>query len=126
MPLYDYVGESQVCGIGATTTGHQTSTAVIAAGSTISFRVKTNIQREVSSRGFIQSKKFRKANGYIQFDPSVDTIYHQGPGQAYMSKAPGALEDYTGDGEWFKIGQSVASDGQHWDSNGASEVRHPS
>lgn len=52
----------------------------------------------------------------------MDGIGHQGPGQAYMSKAPGALEDYEGDGEWFKIGTSGASDGQHWDSDRKPEV----
>jgi hypothetical protein len=59
----------------------------------------------------------------MQFDPNhPDTIYHPGPGQAYMSKAPGALEDYEGDGDWFKIGSIVAPDGQHWDSYEKSEV----
>lgn len=40
-----------------------------------------------------------------------------------MSKAPrGAIEDYEGDGDWFKIGTSGASDGMHWDSDGQPEV----
>ena len=39
-----------------------------------------------------------------------------------MSKAPGALEDYLGDGDWFKIGTSGASDGQNWDSAYKPEV----
>lgn len=34
-----------------------------------------------------------------QFDPAF-TIYHDGPATAYMSKAPGELNDYTGDGDW--------------------------
>jgi hypothetical protein len=56
-----------------------------------------------------------------------DGIGHYGPGQAYMSKAPGKLEDYKGDGDWFKIGLSGSSDGQHWDSDRAPEVlkEHP-
>ena len=41
-----------------------------------------------------------------------------------MSKAPGALEDYEGDGEWFKVMASVASDGQYWDSYGKHSVSH--
>jgi len=39
-----------------------------------------------------------------------------------MSKAPEAIEDYEGDGDWFKIGTSGASDGMHWDSNRQPEV----
>lgn len=37
-----------------------------------------------------------------QFDPAF-TIYHDGPATAYMSKAPGELNDYTGDGDWSVI-----------------------
>jgi hypothetical protein len=39
-----------------------------------------------------------------------------------MSKAPGAIEDYEGDGDWFKIGTSGASDGMHWDSDRQPEL----
>ena len=45
-----------------------------------------------------------------------------GPGQLYLSKAPGALEDYEGDGEWFKVGMSGSSDGRSWDTYMKSEV----
>jgi hypothetical protein len=51
-----------------------------------------------------------------------DFLYHTGPGQLFLSKAPGALEDYKGDGEWFKVGLSGASDGKQWDSYMQSEV----
>lgn len=30
-------------------------------------------------------------------------LYHPGPATAWLSAAPGALKDYEGDGEWFKI-----------------------
>jgi hypothetical protein len=39
-----------------------------------------------------------------------------------MSKAPGEIEDYEGDGEWFKIGMSGSSDGLEWDSYQKTEV----
>ena len=52
----------------------------------------------------------------------MDGVGHQGPGQIYLSKAPGAIEDYEGDGEWFKIALSGASDGMHWDSDGKPTV----
>ncbi|KAL4911199.1 hypothetical protein BDW74DRAFT_172665 [Aspergillus multicolor] len=31
------------------------------------------------------------------------TIQHPGPGLVYMSKAPGAANQYEGDGDWFKV-----------------------
>ena len=31
------------------------------------------------------------------------TMQHPGPGLVYMSKAPGAANQYEGDGDWFKI-----------------------
>ncbi|EFQ92331.1 hypothetical protein CFE70_002896 [Pyrenophora teres f. teres 0-1] len=31
------------------------------------------------------------------------TMRHPGPCSAHMSKAPGSVQDYEGDGEWFKI-----------------------
>lgn len=42
-----------------------------------------------------------------------------------MSKAPGELEDYTGDGDWFKVATFGSSDGQYWDTSKISrhEVR---
>lgn len=93
----------------ATKAGHLTNTAIVEAGSQIGFRVIP----ATYNRGVIEPRPF---------DPKNDVIGHQGPGQAYMSKAPGALEDYEGDGEWFKIGTSGASDGQYWDSDRKNEV----
>lgn len=45
-----------------------------------------------------------------------------GPAQMYLSKAPGALEDYEGDGEWFKIGSMGSRDGVQWDTYMKNEV----
>ncbi|KAF2642380.1 hypothetical protein P280DRAFT_547871 [Massarina eburnea CBS 473.64] len=42
-----------------------------------------------------------------------------------MSKAPGAIEDYEGYGDRFKVGVSGASDGMHWDSLGKRETTPP-
>ncbi|KAL8388322.1 hypothetical protein RB595_009311 [Gaeumannomyces hyphopodioides] len=37
------------------------------------------------------------------FTFSLDTpVYHQGPISVYMSKAPGSVSSYQGDGDWFK------------------------
>jgi hypothetical protein len=39
-----------------------------------------------------------------QFTFTLDTaVYHSGPVSLYMSKAPGAVADYDGSGQWFKI-----------------------
>jgi len=105
-PSYDWVGESQICGINGTHTGHQTGTVKVEAGSVIGFRA------------FAASTDLTPR----KFEENRDGITHLGPGQAYMSKAPGALEDYLGDGDWFKIGTSGASDGQHWDSANKPEM----
>ncbi|KAL2855146.1 glycosyl hydrolase family 61-domain-containing protein [Aspergillus pseudodeflectus] len=38
-------------------------------------------------------------------------IAHPGPGQVYMSKAPtGNVQEYEGDGEWFKVWESTLCD----------------
>ncbi|KAK0745017.1 glycoside hydrolase [Apiosordaria backusii] len=39
-----------------------------------------------------------------EFTFTLDTaVYHAGPVSLYMSKAPGAVKDYDGSGQWFKI-----------------------
>ncbi|RVD89299.1 uncharacterized protein DFL_000314 [Arthrobotrys flagrans] len=35
------------------------------------------------------------------------TMKHPGPTQVYMSKAPGMVVDYMGDGDWFKVFQAT-------------------
>jgi hypothetical protein len=35
----------------------------------------------------------------------TDGLYHPGPVQIYMSKAPGDVRDYDGSGDWFKVYQ---------------------
>ena len=44
-------------------------------------------------------------------------VYHQGPISLYMSKAPGAVADYDGSGDWFKIydwGPTFGAGGASW------------
>lgn len=38
-------------------------------------------------------------------------IEHPGPGMIYMSKAPGAVSEYMGDGDWFKVWESGPENG---------------
>lgn len=49
-------------------------------------------------------------------------MYHDGPATAYLSKAPGELNDYEGDGDWFKIAAVPASDGMNWDYRSAAMI----
>ncbi|KAM0722245.1 hypothetical protein Q7P37_001686 [Cladosporium fusiforme] len=35
-----------------------------------------------------------------------ENIEHPGPGMIYMSKAPGSVSEYMGDGDWFKVWES--------------------
>ncbi|KAI1263467.1 glycosyl hydrolase family 61-domain-containing protein [Xylariaceae sp. FL1019] len=108
-PDYSWDSEPMVCGWGGTKTGNQTSVAKIEAGRTIGFRAFSATYLP----GFVPVH---------DFVPDEDGILHAGPGQAYMSLAPGEIEQYEGDGDWFKIGTSGASDGQHWDSERAAEM----
>ncbi|KAH7303768.1 fungal cellulose binding domain-containing protein [Stachybotrys elegans] len=41
----------------------------------------------------------------------TDGLYHPGPVQIYMSKAPGDVRDYDGSGDWFKVYQLGHRDG---------------
>ncbi|KAK3350203.1 glycosyl hydrolase family 61-domain-containing protein [Lasiosphaeria hispida] len=43
-----------------------------------------------------------KAGDAFTFTSDV-AVYHQGPISLYMSKAPGAVSDYDGSGDWFKF-----------------------
>jgi hypothetical protein len=109
-PVRTYTDEPQVCGIGATKTGHQVATAVIKAGSEIGFQV-------IAQSNVMGFEPVRPANPEL-----ADFLYHTGPAQLFLSKAPGALEDYEGDGEWFKVGVQPASDGKTWDSYMKNEL----
>lgn len=49
-------------------------------------------------------------------------ILHPGPMQAYMSKAPGNVQDYDGSGDWFKVYENgpvaFSNEGIQWGSYG--------
>ncbi|KAF2189224.1 lytic polysaccharide monooxygenase [Zopfia rhizophila CBS 207.26] len=93
MPYYDIYDANVRCGRGAATSGPGTETATVMAGDEVGFVVG------------------RSADEPLQ--PYV--IYHNGPGQAYLSKAPtDDLNHYIGDGDWFKIGALVAKNDMAW------------
>ncbi|KAF1992825.1 lytic polysaccharide monooxygenase, partial [Amniculicola lignicola CBS 123094] len=81
-PFYDIYSPDIRCGRGASASGIGTQTATIHAGSKVGFIVGRSADEPL--------------------EPYI--IYHNGPGQAYLSKAPdGDLDHYQGDGDWFKI-----------------------
>lgn len=46
-----------------------------------------------------------------------EKIEHPGPGFIYMSKAPGDIDSYTGDGDWFKVWESGVNGPANEDTN---------
>jgi hypothetical protein len=55
----------------------------------------------------------------------VPHFWHPGPGLIYLSRAPNDdLQNYKGDGDWFKIAYAGPTDDQHWSLwPGVSDVR---
>ncbi|KAF2676453.1 lytic polysaccharide monooxygenase, partial [Lentithecium fluviatile CBS 122367] len=76
IPVVDPSSIDLRCGRNASAAWSNPKIAVIQAGDTVGFAVNTT----------------RWPN-----------LYHPGPATAWLSKAPGSLNDYTGDGEWVKI-----------------------
>ncbi|KAF2274014.1 uncharacterized protein EI97DRAFT_435397 [Westerdykella ornata] len=98
IPDYDMDGANITCGRNAFDAAAKTETADVLAGSEVGFRV---------------SWSGGEARG---------GIYHQGPLQAYLSRAPNDdLEHYRGDGDWFKIAWNKPTTNYHWDTWGATE-----
>lgn len=91
--MYD---ENIRCGRGATKHGPGTKSLVVNAGDDLAiFATQRN-------------SKLEEEDHYI---------YHEGPGQAYLSKVEGdqsALDTYEGDGDWFKIGSITAKNSSRW------------
>jgi len=53
----------------------------------------------------------------------MQNIAHPGPGQAYLSRALGALETYRGDGDWFKIASVLAKNDTRWEYDYVPSVK---
>jgi hypothetical protein len=83
------------CGRLASNSAKKTKTATYIAGEPISFRV----------------------------GETYGSIFHQGPATAYLSKAPNDdLENYHGDGDWFKIAYWGPSSDTMWSSYNAVQL----
>lgn len=92
-PLYDIYSENVRCGWGGADTGKGVETLPVNAGDTITF-YPTQL---------------------TDGNERPESIYHEGPGQAYLSKVDdGDLENNRGDGDWFKIGTHGPLNDTHW------------
>ncbi|KAF2249124.1 lytic polysaccharide monooxygenase [Trematosphaeria pertusa] len=97
VPYYDMYDANIRCGRGAARSGPGTQTLTVNAGDELAFFPTIRDQ-------------------YSNEEKDTD-ISHEGPGQAYLSKAgdaEGELEAYEGDGDWFKIGSIIAKNETRW------------
>lgn len=93
MPFYDIYSKDVRCGRGASTSGPGTKTATLHAGDEVGFVVGRSADEPL--------------------EPYI--IYHNGPGQAYLSRSTTEnLDEYEGDGEWYKIGSLGAKNDTWW------------
>ncbi|KAF2267774.1 hypothetical protein CC78DRAFT_489693 [Lojkania enalia] len=96
-PQYDIHSPNITCGRSAFASATRTETADVVAGSEMGFRVYAaqNSGREYSA-----------------------AIFHEGPAQVYLAKAPNnELESFSGIGEeaaWFKIASFAAASATEW------------
>ncbi|KAF2471670.1 uncharacterized protein BDR25DRAFT_324849 [Lindgomyces ingoldianus] len=82
VPFFDIYSPNMVCGRSAERAAANTETATVIAGSEVGFKLAEIIKQ-----------------------PTQDLIFHDGPAQAFMSRAPNDdLEHYDGKGDWFKVG----------------------
>ncbi|KAF2248691.1 lytic polysaccharide monooxygenase [Trematosphaeria pertusa] len=93
MPYYDIYDANIRCGRGAATSGPGTRTATVLAGDEVGFVVGRSADEPL--------------------EPYI--IYHNGPGQAYLSRSPtDDLDGYEGDAEWFKIAYLGPKNDSYW------------
>lgn len=105
VPYYDMYDANIRCGRGAARSGPGTQTLTVNAGDELAFFPTIRDQ-------------------YSNEEKDTD-ISHEGPGQAYLSKAgdaEGELEAYEGDGDWFKIGSIIAKNETRWALLSAASV----
>ncbi|KXX81539.1 putative endo-beta-1,4-glucanase D [Madurella mycetomatis] len=92
-PQFDINHPDITCGRSAFDAASLTETADVLAGSEVGFRVSYSAGGNGPYGGF----------------------YHHGPGQIYLSKAPNNdLENYRGDGDWFKIAYAGPAGNNKW------------
>ncbi|KAI1479585.1 glycoside hydrolase family 61 protein [Daldinia eschscholtzii] len=99
-PYYDIYDENIRCGRGAAIAHPGIETATVIAGENVSFVIGASYEGENR------------------------TIYHEGVGQAYLSYVEDGkkLEDYRGDGDWFKIDEIPPLNQTKWPLLGLREM----
>lgn len=113
-PDFNFGGPDQMCGRNATLPSALVKTLKIAAGSVIGFR----------SKGQSNTNNGAENLDLSDYNPNF-SMYHSGPATAYMSRfeGDGDLNEYAGDGDWFKIGAVGASDGLTWDYSSQKRIK---
>ncbi|KAF2176928.1 lytic polysaccharide monooxygenase [Zopfia rhizophila CBS 207.26] len=100
-PQMDPNSPNITCGRSAYMSANKTQTADVIAGSEVGFGVAS-----------------------LPNHPGYDVVFHLGPAQVYMSKPPsGRLEDYVGDGDWFKIAYFRPANDTKWSAVGVTEIK---
>ncbi|KAL2881076.1 hypothetical protein SGCOL_003735 [Colletotrichum sp. CLE4] len=78
-------------------------------------RCRTGSMEHAATTGVYKVKAGDEVGFGLNFGGSIQ---HPGPMQAYLSKAPGDVREYEGDGDWFKIFElgpkSFSSEGIEW------------
>ncbi|CAG9990932.1 unnamed protein product [Clonostachys byssicola] len=102
VPYYDIYDDNIRCGRGAAISGPGVKLLTVPAGDDVVFVVGM-------------------ADGSSEDNKA---IYHEGPMQAYLSRVPDdqAIEEYQGDGDWFKIDYLGPKDQTTWTVLGTREV----
>ncbi|KAF2016825.1 lytic polysaccharide monooxygenase [Aaosphaeria arxii CBS 175.79] len=96
-PYFDIYDNNFRCGRGAATSGRGVETLTVNAGDHLAF--------------------------FSTLTSTDIEIFHEGPGLAYLSKPDsGELEDYSGDGDWFKIQAHVANKAGKWALQGQKSM----
>ncbi|KAH7110100.1 glycoside hydrolase [Dendryphion nanum] len=90
IPVVDPTSLDLRCGRNASTAWSSPQVAVIHAGDTVGFAVNTSVGLPIVGAPVMPWDRW-------------PNLYHPGPATAWLSAAPGALNEYTGDGDWFKI-----------------------
>lgn len=90
IPIVDPSLKDLRCGRNASIAWTPPKTAVIHAGDTVGFAVNTSVG-------------FPIPNAPVNDWDRWPNLYHPGPATVWLSKAPGDLNKYQGDGDWFKI-----------------------
>ncbi|KAF2007487.1 lytic polysaccharide monooxygenase [Amniculicola lignicola CBS 123094] len=90
IPVVDPTSLDLRCGRNASIAWSNPKVAIIHAGDRVGFAVNTTVGLPIEGATVMPWDRW-------------PNLYHPGPATAWLSAAPGGLNEYTGDGDWFKI-----------------------